>query len=102
MELTLQEISSRLPEQVYIGNVLPSSEGQNVTIANSHFVRSEINTNDRQMNIRFLDRSKKLLVHEASRVFTIDLEAGPDKLGTYTHKTVASGKMSSCFFQAER
>ena len=81
---------------LYIGNiVLPSSESQNVTITNLHFVPSEINTYDRQTNIRFLDGSNKLLVHEASRAFTIDLEAGPDKLGAYTHKTLASGKMSS-------
>ena len=81
---------------LYIGNiVLPSSEGQNITITNLHFVPSEINTYSRQTNIRFLDGSKKLLVHEASRAFTIDLGAGPDKLGGYTHETLATGKMSS-------
>ena len=81
---------------LYIGDiVLPSSETQNVTITNLHFVPSEINTNDRQTNIHFLDGRKKLLVHESSRAFTIDLGAGPDKLGAYTHKTLASGEMSS-------
>ena len=84
---------------LYIGHiVLPSSgsvEIQNVTITDIHFVPSEINTYDRQTHIRFLDGNKKLLVHESSRAFTIDLEAGPDKLGLYSHKTLASGKMSS-------
>ena len=81
---------------LYIGDiVLPSSESQNVTITNLHFVPSEIDVDDRQTNIRFLDGRNKLLVQQASRAFTIDLEAGPDELGAYTHKTVASGKMSS-------
>ena len=81
---------------LYIGNiVLPSSKNHNVTITNLRFVPSEIDTNDRQTNIRFLDGKNRLLVHEANRAFTIDLEAGPDKLGAYTHKTLASGKMSS-------
>ena len=81
---------------LYIGNiVLPSSESQNITITNLHFVPSEIDTYDRQTNIRFLDGKNKLLVQEANRAFTIDLEAGPDKLGAYAHKTLASGKMSS-------
>ena len=81
---------------LYIGDiVLPSSESQNVTITNLHFVPSEINTNDRQTHIRFLDGRKKLLVQGSSRAFTIDLESGLDKLGVYTHKTLASGKMSS-------
>ena len=82
---------------LYIGDiVLPPSgsvEIQNVTITNLHFVPSEVNTNDRQTHIRFLDRNKKLLVHESSRAFIIDLEAGPDKLGLFPHKTLASGKM---------
>ena len=79
---------------LYIGNiVLPSSESQNITITNLHFVPSEIDTYDRQTNIRFLDGKNKLLVQEANRAFTIDLEAGPDKLGAYAHKTLASGKM---------
>ena len=81
---------------LYIGNiVLPSSKNHNVTITNLRFVPSEIDTNDRQTNIRFLDGKNRLLVHEANRAFTIDLEAGPDRLGAYTHKTLASGKMSS-------
>ena len=81
---------------LYIGNiVLPSSKNKNVTITNLRFVPSEIDTNDRQTNIRFLDGKNRLLVHEANRAFTIDLEAGPDRLGAYTHKTLASGKMSS-------
>ena len=81
---------------LYIGNiVLPSSKDKNVTITNLRFVPSEIDTNDRQTNIRFLDGKNRLLVHEANRAFTIDLEAGPDRLGAYTHKTLASGKMSS-------
>ena len=81
---------------LYIGNiVLPSSESQNVTITDLHFVPSEIDIDDRQTNIRFLDGRKKLLVHETSRAYIIDLEAGPDELGAYTHETLASGKMSS-------
>ena len=81
---------------LYIGNiVLPSSKNKNVAITNLRFVPSEIDTNDRQTNIRFLDGKNRLLVHEANRAFTIDLEAGPDRLGAYTHKTLASGKMSS-------
>lgn len=81
---------------LYIGNiVLPSSKSQKVTITDLHFVPSEIDTDDRQTSIRFLDGRKKLLVHEATRAFTIDLEAGPDELGAYTHKTLASGEMSS-------
>ncbi|KAF8810077.1 hypothetical protein BYT27DRAFT_7162151 [Phlegmacium glaucopus] len=84
-------------EGLYVGDiVLPSSgsvEIQNVTITNLRFVPSEIDTNDRQAHIRFLDGNKKLLVHQGSRAFTIDLKAGPDNLGLYTHKTLASGKM---------
>ena len=90
------DIVATAGEGLYIGNiVLPSSESPNVIITNLHFVPSEIDTYDRQTHIRFLDGRKKLLVHESNRAFTIDLEAGPDKLGAYTHKTLASGKMSS-------
>jgi len=82
---------------LYVGDiVLPSSGSrkiQNVTITNLHFVPSEVDTNDRQAHIRFLDGNKKLLVHQSTRAFTIDLEVGPDKLGLYPHKTIASGKM---------
>ena len=81
---------------LYIGDiVLPSSKSQKVTITNLRFVPSEIDTDDLQTNIRFVDGRNKLLVQQASRAFTIDLKAGPDKLGAYIHKTLASGKMST-------
>ena len=83
---------------LYIGDiVLPSSENQKVTvtITNLHFVPSEIKTDDRQINIRFLDGRNQLLVQQANRAFTIDLKAGPDKFGAYTTKTLATGAMSS-------
>jgi hypothetical protein len=90
------EIIATAGAGLYIGDiVLPSSESQNITITNLNFMLSEIDTDDRQTHIRSLDGRKRLLVHETSRVFTIDLEAGPDKFGVYTHKTLASGKMSS-------
>ena len=95
------DIVSTAGAGLYIGDiVLPSSsltENQNITLANLHFVPSEININDRQSHIRFLDGNKKLLVQDSSRAFTIDLEAGPDKLGIYFHKTLASCKMCTEF-----
>ncbi|RDB24015.1 hypothetical protein Hypma_008641 [Hypsizygus marmoreus] len=83
---------------LYIGEVtLPSAdlrESQSIEIKNLRFVKSEIDSDDR-VNLRFLEKNKKLLVQQSDRAFVIDLAAGPDKYGQYPHTTLAKGKMST-------
>lgn len=82
---------------LYIGDItLPPSdslESKKITIHNLRFIPSEIDTSDR-INMRFMDRNKKLLVQQSNRAFTINLGAGADKLGNYKHRTIATGRMS--------
>jgi hypothetical protein len=83
---------------LYIGDItLPSrgsTKSQHITIHNLHYVKSEINPDDR-VNMRFLDGNKKLLVQQSSRAFIIDIDAGQNEFAKYPHKTVATGRMSS-------
>jgi hypothetical protein len=44
--------------------------------------------------MRFIEKNTKLLVQQSSRIFIIDLGAGPNDLGEYPHHEVASGKMT--------
>ncbi|KAF8162835.1 hypothetical protein B0H34DRAFT_794607 [Crassisporium funariophilum] len=83
---------------LYIGDiVLPSAgsaKSHKVAIKNLRFIPSEINTNDR-VNMRFLEKNKKLLVQQSSRAFIVDLKGKPATSGVYPHTTLASGEMSS-------
>jgi hypothetical protein len=82
---------------LYIGDVtLPSVHAKastKIKIHNLRFVPSEIDSDDR-VNMRFLEKNKKLLVQQSSRAFVIDLGAGPNEFGKYPHHTLASGKVS--------
>ncbi|KAJ7765443.1 hypothetical protein DFH07DRAFT_737741 [Mycena maculata] len=82
-------------EGLYVGDLtLPGGESK-AEIKNVHFVPSEISTGDR-VNMRFIEKNKKLLVQQSSRAFIIDLGAGPSGVaGTYTHISVASGRMAA-------
>ncbi|PCH38468.1 hypothetical protein WOLCODRAFT_64922 [Wolfiporia cocos MD-104 SS10] len=87
-------------EGLYLGRIiLPAPEqdsSEKITVTNLHFVQSEIDT-DVLLNtkIRFVERATKLLVQSPRRAFVIDLEAGPNEMGDYTHYTIASGRMST-------
>ncbi|KAJ7442290.1 hypothetical protein FB451DRAFT_1057716 [Mycena latifolia] len=88
------EIVATAGEGLYVGDLmLPGGDGK-VEIKNLKFVPSEISTGDR-VNMRFIEKNKKLLVQQSSRAFIIDLGAGPSGVaGTYSHISVASGRMS--------
>ncbi|GLB35482.1 putative amidohydrolase family protein [Lyophyllum shimeji] len=81
---------------LYIGEItLPyGKESQTIKVRNLRFVKSEIDVDDR-VNLRFLEKNKKLLVQQSSRAFIVDLAAGADKFGRYPHITLASGKTST-------
>ncbi|KAG6873372.1 hypothetical protein C0995_016481 [Termitomyces sp. Mi166 len=83
---------------LYIGDIMLPSEdsttSHSIEIHNIRFVPSDIDTEDR-VNMRFLEKNKKLLVQQSSKAFIIDLGAGPDKFGKYTHIPLAVGKMST-------
>ncbi|KAJ3543125.1 hypothetical protein NMY22_g3250 [Coprinellus aureogranulatus] len=68
--------------------------GSTVSVSNLTFIPSEVNTNDPNLNIRFLEGNKKLLVRQSRRNFIIDLSAGLDTFGKYSHTTLAEGKIS--------
>ncbi|TFK34840.1 hypothetical protein BDQ12DRAFT_688936 [Crucibulum laeve] len=83
---------------LYIGEInLPSTaslKSEIIKVNNLRFVPSEIDTSDR-VNIRFLEKNKKLLVQQSSRAFIIDLGKGPNEIGIYDHQTLATGEMST-------
>lgn len=83
---------------LYIGSLtLPSSaakHGTAIPIRNVTFVRSAIAPEDR-LSMRFLEGNKKLLVHQSSTSFIIDIAGGPDRHGNYAHQTLARGEMST-------
>ncbi|KAJ7833499.1 hypothetical protein B0H13DRAFT_2428395 [Mycena leptocephala] len=88
------EIVATAGEGLYLGDLtLPGGKGK-VEIKNIRFVPSEISPWEK-VNMRFIEKNKKILVQQASRAFIIDLDAGPSGVaGTYSHITVASGRMS--------
>ncbi|KAG6882453.1 hypothetical protein C0992_011629, partial [Termitomyces sp. T32_za158] len=55
---------------------------------------SDIDTEDR-VQMRFMEKNKKLLVQQSSNAFIIDLGAGPKKFGKYAHIPISAGKMST-------
>ncbi|RXW22236.1 hypothetical protein EST38_g3614 [Candolleomyces aberdarensis] len=82
---------------LYIGSItLPdsSSSTKTIEIRDIKFVQSEIQGWDR-LDMRFLEKNKKLLVQQSQRTFIIDLSSGPDENGRYPHQTIAEGEMSS-------
>ncbi|KAJ7668294.1 hypothetical protein B0H17DRAFT_1087605 [Mycena rosella] len=91
------EIVATAGEGLYIGDLtLPGGDGK-AEVKNIRFIPSEISTGDR-VNMRFIEKNKKLLVQQSSRAFIIDLGAGPSGVaGTYPHISVASGRMSAEF-----
>ncbi|EJF62664.1 hypothetical protein DICSQDRAFT_57465 [Dichomitus squalens LYAD-421 SS1] len=82
---------------LYIGELtLPSGSHEKVSVKNIKFVPSEIDTDDvLTTQLRFLEKSKKLLVSSPRRAFVIDLAAGPDEDGQYKHETLATGRTSA-------
>jgi hypothetical protein len=88
------EIVATAGEGLYLGDLtLPGGKGK-VEIKNIRFVPSEISPWEK-VNMRFIEKNKKILVQQANRAFIIDLDAGPSGVaGTYSHITVASGRMS--------
>ncbi|KAJ7155426.1 hypothetical protein C8R43DRAFT_1126083 [Mycena crocata] len=91
------EIVATAGPGLYIGDLtLPGSDGKS-GITNIRFVPSDISTEDR-VNMRFIEKNKKLLVQQSGRAFIIDLGAGPSGVaGTYSHISVASGRMATEF-----
>jgi hypothetical protein len=95
------EIVATAGEGLYLGDLtLPGGEGK-VEIKNIRFIPSEISfmpteiSPSERVNMRFIEKNKKILVQQANRAFIIDLEAGPTGVaGTYSHIPVASGRMS--------
>ncbi|KAG5642728.1 hypothetical protein DXG03_002273 [Asterophora parasitica] len=83
---------------LYLGDLtLPEEEdlqAREIAVTNVRFVKTEINVDERA-HLRFLEKNRKLLVQQADRAFVIDLAAGPDALGRYTHTTIAKGRMSA-------
>ncbi|KAG6912490.1 hypothetical protein DXG01_014244, partial [Tephrocybe rancida] len=83
---------------LYIGDItLPHKDSKaphSIEIRNIRFIPSDINTEDR-VNLRFLEKNKKLLVQQSSTAFIIDLGSGADEFGKYTHIPLAAGKTSS-------
>ena len=83
---------------LYLGDViLPDSETAvetTIEINNLRFIPSQIYVGD-VTTMKFLDGNKKLLVHQSSRAFVIDLSSGPDDLGNYVHTAIAEGLMSA-------
>lgn len=83
---------------LYIGDItLPSEDStksEHIKIENLHYVKSEIDPDDR-VNMRFLDNNTKLLVQQSSRAFVIDFEAGSNGFAEYPHRTLATGRMST-------
>ncbi|KAH9935808.1 hypothetical protein B0H21DRAFT_780838 [Amylocystis lapponica] len=78
--------------------MLPSNgdSGNTIAVQNVHFVPSEINPDEPlRTKIRFVERATKLLVQAPTRAFVIDLAAGPNEDGDYSHKTLAAGRMST-------
>lgn len=83
---------------LYIGDIsLPADDANaptQIKVQNIRLVLSDIDSDDR-VNMRFLEKNKKLLVQQSRRAFVIGLGAGPNKFGEYQQHTLASGKMSS-------
>ncbi|KAJ6581530.1 hypothetical protein B0H19DRAFT_1207473 [Mycena capillaripes] len=82
-------------EGLYLADLAFPGGDKKVEIKNIRFIPSEISGWDR-LNMRFVEKNKKLLVQQSDRAFIIDLGAGPSGVaGTYSHITVASGQMST-------
>ncbi|KAJ7224315.1 hypothetical protein GGX14DRAFT_649568 [Mycena pura] len=82
-------------EGLYIGDLaLPSGNGNgSVEIRDVRFVPSEIAWD--RVNMQFIEKNAKLLVHQSNRAFIINLGAGPSGVaGLYPHLPVAEGRMS--------
>ncbi|KAG6900437.1 hypothetical protein C0993_010484 [Termitomyces sp. T159_Od127] len=83
---------------LYIGDItLPAedlSTPRSIEIRNIRFVQSDIDTADR-VNMRFMEKNKKLLVQQSSSAFIIDLGAGPDEFGKYRRISLSAGRMST-------
>ncbi|KAJ7504368.1 hypothetical protein B0H11DRAFT_1981946 [Mycena galericulata] len=91
------QIVATAGEGLYIGELILPGTGGKVEIKDIRFVPSEIYTGDR-VNMRFLEKDKKLLVEQSGRAFIIDLGAGPSGVtGAYEHIPVASGRMATEF-----
>lgn len=82
---------------IYVGSItIPddwSISSRDIEIRNVRFVPSELDTWG-LIKMRFVEGNKKLLVEQSREAFVIDLGAGPDELGDYTHTTLVSGRMS--------
>ncbi|KAF9555567.1 hypothetical protein CPC08DRAFT_125514 [Agrocybe pediades] len=85
---------------LYLGEInLPvpgeaNGQDQQLVIKNPRLVPSEINVNE-QVNMRFIDGHKTLLVQQSDRAFMIDLSGEADITGKPAHITVAVGRLST-------
>ncbi|KAF5331149.1 hypothetical protein D9619_006058 [Psilocybe cf. subviscida] len=82
--------------------VLPDGfKPQKLQLQNIRFVPSDIDV-DGRVNMRFIEKNKKLLVQQTSRAFVIDFEGKTDKLGKYPRATLSEGKMAAEFAVSTR
>ncbi|KAF9025154.1 composite domain of metallo-dependent hydrolase [Hymenopellis radicata] len=80
---------------LYVGDiVLPSDRGADVFVHNVRFISELIPGVIDRVHLKFL-QGDELLVHEASRVYTIDISAESLVLGEYPQHTLVSGKMTN-------
>ena len=84
---------------LYIGKLtLPSGSSlgsKKLIIEDIKFIAASPSYDDpAKTKLRWLDNNKKILVEQSQDSYTIDLGAGPDKLGRYTETPVASGEMA--------
>jgi hypothetical protein len=89
------QIVATAGEGLYVGDLTLPGGDDKVEIKSIRFIPSEISTWGK-LNMRFIEKNKKLLVQQSDRAFIIDLESGPSGVaGTYSHLPVASGRMST-------
>lgn len=104
----------RLPGDILTGNVLatagagiiladitiPHSSPDNgqlsplstISLRNLQSIPSDINLSSTFLKLRFVDEGTKLIVQDSGRSFSLNLGDGPDELGKYTHRTLATAK----------
>ncbi|KZT11646.1 uncharacterized protein LAESUDRAFT_671849 [Laetiporus sulphureus 93-53] len=93
------DIVATAGEGLYLARIeLPDDDDKSnqIFVHNIHFIPSEIDTDELlKTQIRFFERSTKLVVQSPQRAFVIDLAAGPNEMGDYNHTTLATGRMST-------
>ncbi|KAF7356578.1 Amidohydro-rel domain-containing protein [Mycena venus] len=85
------KLSLQRARGLYLGDLtLPGDDGK-TEVKNVRFVPSEISASWDRVNMRFIEKNKKLLVQQSSRAFIIDLEAvsSPHTVKTKSQKGYA-------------